>query len=183
VRLHLVRHPRPDVADGTCYGSADLAAPFDDALLAQLLTVLPRGVPLYYSPLRRCADLAQALAAALGCPAATGDARLAEMHFGAWEMRAWDDIPRDEVDAWNADLAGYRPGGGESVLQVARRVRAFREELLERSCDEAIVVCHAGIMRLLLAAETARSAEEMARCAAQQPHAIAYGAVRMLDCG
>ena len=43
------------------------------------------------------------------------DARLAELDFGHWEMQSWDGIPRAEVDAWAADVAHYRPGGGESV--------------------------------------------------------------------
>lgn len=47
------------------------------------------------------------------------------MGFGAWEMRAWNAIPRAEVDAWAADLLHYRPDGGENVLDMACRVAAF----------------------------------------------------------
>ena len=44
-------------------------------------------------------------------------------------MRPWSDIPRADVDAWNADLLHYRPGGAENVLDVAGRVQAFVADL------------------------------------------------------
>jgi alpha-ribazole phosphatase len=136
--------------------------------------------------LQRCA----ALAGRLGVH--TLDARLAEMDFGAWELRSWDDIPRAEIDAWAADLANYRPGGGESVLQVAARVAAFRAELLDRSKQEhdhghrrAAIICHAGTIRLLMALEAGLKAglplEEIALRAAAAPHKIAYGETVILE--
>src|SRR5206468_1510414 len=107
------------------------------------------------SPLRRCADLA----ALLPCASRHVDVRLAEIDFGRWEMRPWDDIPRAEIDAWATDVAAYRPGGGESVLQMAARVGAFYDELLRKPYTGAIVVCHAGTMRLLAARHAGLSLE------------------------
>jgi alpha-ribazole phosphatase len=181
MRLHLVRHLRPDIADGLCYGGSDVAAAGDDQAYTRLLAALPRRVPLYSSPLRRCADLADTLASALDCGLPIVDPRLAEMHFGDWEMRAWDDIPREEIDAWTADLVAYHPGGGDSVLQVAQRVQAFRDELLKREAEEAIVICHAGTIRLLSAAARGLGVEQIALSAAQQAHAIAYGSITLVE--
>jgi alpha-ribazole phosphatase len=183
MRLHLVRHLRPDIADGLCYGSSDVAAASDDQAYARLLTTLPRQAPLYSSPLRRCAGLANTLASSLGCGEPVYDARLAEMHFGAWEMRAWSDIPREEVDAWTADLIHYRPGGGESVLQVAQRAQAFLDDVSKRDAEDVIVICHAGTIRLLSAAARGSSVEQIALAAAQQAHAIPYASVTVLECG
>jgi alpha-ribazole phosphatase len=184
MRLHLVRHPRPDVTELTCYGSTDLSALPDESALLQtkLGAQLPRNVPMFSSPLKRCADLAASLVPVLECAAPIYDARLAEMHFGDWEMRAWDAIPRSEVDAWSADLIGYRPGNGENVLEVAQRVRAFRNDLSALKADNAIVICHAGTIRLLMAAELGLSLADMALHAAQNEHRIAYGELVMLDC-
>jgi alpha-ribazole phosphatase len=190
MRLILVRHPLPLVAPGVCYGSSDLPAAQDDiqrvhaALLAS--ASIPPGTPVYASPLQRCAVLAGRLGVH------TLDARLAEMDFGAWELRSWDDIPRAEIDAWAADLANYRPGGGESVLQVAARVAAFRAELLDRSKHEhdhghrrAAIICHAGTIRLLMALEAGLEAglplDEIALRAAAAPHKIAYGETVILE--
>ena len=199
MRLILIRHPQPLVAPGVCYGSSDLPATPDDtarvhaALLAS--ASIPAGTPLYSSPLQRCT----ALASLLGVH--TLDARLAEMDFGAWEQRSWDDIPRAEVDGWAADLTHYRPGGGENVLQVAERVAAFRADLLRqhggpaydgqaharqaRGPQAAAIICHAGTIRLLAALEAGQRAglplAEIALRAAAAPHKIAYGETVILE--
>lgn len=179
MRLILVRHPQPEVASGLCYGSTDVAA--SESAIAQVVAGLgaaglPGALPVFASPLARCALLARAL----GVPV-TLDARLAEMDFGAWEMRTWDAIPRAEVDAWAADLLHYRPGGGENVLAVARRVAAFRDELRQAGHPGALLVCHAGTMRLLSALHMCGSVEEAALRAASSPHRIGYGEVLMLE--
>jgi alpha-ribazole phosphatase len=179
MRLYLVRHPKPDVPAGRCYGSTDL--PVLDAdlepVLAKLINQgLPGAMPVYASPLQRCARLARRLS-----PAPTFDARLAEMDFGAWEMRNWDDIARAEVDAWNADLLDYCPGGGESVMQVATRVASFVADIEHAGHADAFIVCHAGTMRLLHAMSAGGTLRERALRAAATPHRIGYGEVTVLE--
>ncbi|HEU4846473.1 MAG TPA: alpha-ribazole phosphatase family protein [Burkholderiaceae bacterium] len=173
MRMTLIRHPQPLVAPGVCYGSTDLALAQKprDQVLAALAGTLPAGAPLYASPLRRCAELAERIGAATPIY----DARLAEMHFGAWEMQRWDDIPRTEIDAWAADLVHYRPGGGESVLQMATRVADFYSALRAGAPSDIIIVCHAGTMRLLMACHAGLAPAAMALHAAGTPHSIAYG--------
>lgn len=174
MRLLLVRHPRPEVDPGLCYGRSDVAA--EGAELLRVRATLPAGLPTWSSPLQRCASLARAL----NPPQLRFDARLAEMDFGAWELRSWDDIPRIEVDAWAADLLHYRPGGGESVLDVARRVAAFLSDLYKEGHAEALVVCHAGTIRLLRALHTGLPLEAAALEAARTPHRIGYGEILAL---
>lgn len=177
-RLHLVRHLAPQAAPGLCYGRSDLAV--DPALLAAALPALraqlPADAPVFSSPLVRCAALAEQLAPGT----VRYDARLIELDFGSWEMRAWDDIARAQVDAWAADVVHYRPGGGESVAAMALRIDAFYREVT--ALPAAVVVCHAGAMRLLAARARGLDPERMADEAAARPHAIAYGAVMQLDC-
>lgn len=177
MRLHLVRHLQPTVDAGVCYGRADLAV--DPALLEQALPALQARLPaarVLSSPLLRCASLAQRLS-----PDVTFDARLAELDFGNWELRRWDDIARAEIDAWAADLALYRPGGGESVFSMALRIAAFYDELAHDPAPDTVIVCHAGSIRLLAARHAGLAPEAMARQAAAQPHAIAYGEVVLLS--
>ncbi|MGV7211608.1 alpha-ribazole phosphatase family protein [Oxalobacteraceae bacterium A2-2] len=177
MRIVLVRHPQPEVAPGICYGRTDLpvAAGLLQASAAQLRPWLQQDTVLHTSPLRRCAELA-----ALLSPEPLADPRLMEMDFGAWEMRAWDHIPRAEIDAWAADLVHYRPGGGESVVQMAQRVAEFYADL-QRQQQDALLICHAGAMRLLAARHAGLPPPDMALQAAQTPHKIAYGQTLILD--
>jgi alpha-ribazole phosphatase len=180
VKLHLVRHPQPDIVPGLCYGASDV--PVAQAELTRVRASLcdaglPGGLPVYASPLQRCALLARALN-----PATLAvDARLAEMDFGRWEMQAWDAIPRHEVDAWAADLLHYRPGGAECVLDVARRVAAFVGDLRQTGHAQALLICHAGTIRLLHAMRDGAALEHAALDAAQTPHRIGYGEVVVLE--
>ncbi|WP_308923986.1 histidine phosphatase family protein [Janthinobacterium sp. J1-1] len=183
MKLILVRHPAPDVASGICYGSSDVAvAPHIlAAARASLRGSLPTHLPMYTSPLSRCAALASTLAGDLRASRFTHDARLMEMDFGSWELRAWHDIARGEIDAWAFDLAHYRPGGGENVLAMATRVAAFLDDLLREQHAAVIVICHAGTIRLLSALQAGLPLAETALLAASGAHKIAYGAVVTLD--
>ena len=154
----LVRHTTPIGGAGRCYGRTDLLVDAADVmatttLLVERLSTLggggAEGAPVarvVTSPLLRARVLAEAVAAALGLELVV-DARLAEMDFGAWEGMFWDEVPRDELDAWAADLLGYRGHGGESVADLAVRVA---DGLADCGGDE-LVVCHLGVIRAALA--------------------------------
>ena len=180
MKLHLVRHPQPEIGPGLCYGASDV--PVTEAVLARAharlhAAGLPGKLPVLSSPLQRCALLARRLAPAT----LRFDVRLAEMDFGRWEMQPWDSIPRIEVEAWAADLLHYRPGGAECVLDVARRVAAFIRDLRQAGHAEALLVCHAGTIRLLSAMQGSLPLEQAALQAAGTPHRIAYGEIAMLE--
>jgi len=179
MRLYLVRHLPPIVAPGVCYGSTDLATdPAAQALaLPALQAALPPTAPIYSSPLRRCAVLAQAL----GQPVHI-DARLVELDCGTWEMQRWDDIARTDIDAWVLDVARFRPGGGDNVAGMAGRIAGFYADLLNTNTSAAVVVCHAGAIRLLTARAAGLDIDAMAQAAAARPHAIGYGEIVILDC-
>jgi len=148
VQLYLIRHPRPAVAEGLCYGRSDLGlAESARAVADRLMPQLPADVPVYSSPLRRCRELAEALH-----PAPIFDARLMEMNFGAWEMRAWADLRNGEMDAWLADLLGFRPPGGESAGMLRDRVADFVRERRREGCEAAVLVTHAGVMKVIAGA-------------------------------
>ena len=106
---------------------------------------LPKAVPVFSSPLMRCAELATVLDAAY-----VQDSRLQELHFGAWEMQSWEDIGAQALDAWANDIAGFRPPDGETGYELQQRALAWLREISERH-DEVIVVTHAGVMRALQA--------------------------------
>ncbi|HEX8486492.1 alpha-ribazole phosphatase [Sphingomonas sp.] len=151
MRLILLRHTRPAVAAGVCYGASDLDCADTFAQeAAALLPDLPAFDRLITSPLRRCRRLADVIVAATDKPV-TIDARLAEMDFGAWEGLRWDDIPRPEIDAWAADFHDARPHGGESIATFAARVAGALADA-RAAPGSTLMVTHQGVVRAARAA-------------------------------
>ncbi|WP_448676320.1 histidine phosphatase family protein [Delftia acidovorans] len=152
-RLWLVRHARPLVAPGICYGRLDMQADAQaTADAAQALHLaLPADCLLVHSPLRRCHQLARALQALRPGLASAADSRLLEMDFGEWEGQPWDALDRSAIDAWAADLAGHAPGRGESLATMLRRVdealQASRGSVGDGTARDTVWITHAGVAR------------------------------------
>lgn len=150
LRVALVRHPRPDVAPGICYGRLDLALHADapaqvEAAVEVLRSFLPACI--WSSPALRCQTMANALGLAFGVPV-RHDARLLEMNFGTWEGMAWNDVPRAALDRWAADPIGFAAPGGESGHDLMSRVTAFHRDIV--ACDKpCVVVAHGGPLKVL----------------------------------
>jgi alpha-ribazole phosphatase len=149
--LYLIRHTKPDIAPGICYGQLDIdvAASFEEEA-NHVLRCLPPLELVVASPLLRAHRLGEFLAQAQGRPLRS-DARLMEKHFGAWEGKPWDDIPRHEIDAWAANVMDYAPPGGESAQQLMRRVQECMDDLAQLPQQHIALVAHGGSIRALLA--------------------------------
>ncbi|MEU9703733.1 bifunctional RNase H/acid phosphatase [Streptomyces sp. NPDC047981] len=83
------------------------------------------------SPLKRCRQTAEAVAARLGLDVRVEDG-LRETDFGAWEGLTFAEVREryaDDLDAWLASPKAAPTGGGESFATVARRVSATRDRL------------------------------------------------------
>ena len=143
--LILVRHARPLVQAGTCYGVLDVAA--DDSATAQSADALAAKLPLQctalVSPLGRCQQLARALQ--IRRPTATfiTEPRLAEMDFGVWEGVPWEHIPKPAVDAWIANFSDHLFGGKESANDVLGRVATMWDAVPAAQ----LWITHAGVIR------------------------------------
>lgn len=159
MKITLVRHTSLDIAPHICYGQSDVAvsAQFEqERLQLQNKVAAYRFDAIYASPLQRCHQLAQALCedANLGLTAKDIqlDARLKELNFGDWEMRAWDEIPRDVFDVWANDYAHLAPPNGETFSQLHARAKGFVEEVGHHSHDKhLLIVTHGGFIRALIA--------------------------------
>lgn len=159
MKLTLVRHTSLDIAPHICYGQSDVAvsANFDNERLAlQQKLGNTQFDAIYTSPLRRCQQLAQALCQDpfLGFSAEDirHDHRLKELHFGDWEMQAWEDIPRDVFDVWANDYANLAPPNGETFSQLHTRAKSFVEEVAKDARNQHIlVITHGGLIRALIA--------------------------------
>jgi alpha-ribazole phosphatase len=156
--IYLVRHARPHAVDGVCYGRRNVPVRPSEtdraarSLRSQIPEDVLRTAPVYSSPLERCAVLARQIA---GGRSVAVTPALLELDFGSWQGRSWNDIPREELDAWAADLWRYAPGSGESAAAAAQRWRSWVDSLLGQSLDTVIAVTHAGLIRVAHAVESA----------------------------
>jgi alpha-ribazole phosphatase len=75
--------------------------------------------------------------------------RLREIDFGAWEMLAYDHLPRESIDAWAADPLEFRPPQGETASEMRSRVRSATEDILARGHEAVVVVAHGGPLRAM----------------------------------
>lgn len=154
MHLYLVRHARPEGAEGLCYGRRDIrVADAETAraareLRGELAPEVLASAPIYTSPLSRCTALARALVPAR---AVLATPELLELSFGSWEGCAWSDVPRSELDAWAQDPWGYAPGGGESARAASLRLHTWADRLEQAGNPAVIAVTHAGLIRLALA--------------------------------
>ncbi len=142
MQLFLIRHPRPLLTSGICYGQLDVEAADPQPAAERLRALLPAGTPVIASPLQRARRLAEALH-----PQPLLDRRLLEINFGEWEGVAWDDIDRRLLDAWAADMLHFAAPGGESAAMLQARARDCVDRLRVRS---VALVTHAGVIRALL---------------------------------
>lgn len=124
------RHPKPRGAAGRCIGGrTDLPVdPRKAKRLAHRIRAHARRQDLarevVTSPLARAADVGRWLKR-WGF-AWRVDAALAEMDFGAWDGRAWRDIPVAEFERWMADFCGFDFDGGETLAALLARAAAWR---------------------------------------------------------
>lgn len=147
----LVRHARPLIASGICYGALDVPADAESTQHAaeKLAKNLPPNAVLFHSTLQRCEQLTHALQALRADLLIKPDVRLREMDFGAWEGKSWDDIPRAELEAWTDSFFTYRCGGGENVETFMARVAQAWDEC-RAAPSPCVWITHAGVIRAAL---------------------------------
>ena len=143
MELYLIRHPRPDVAPGVCYGRQDVGlAESAPDVAGRLRPLLPAAFTLHSSPLQRASLLASELGDA------AHDPRLQEISFGDWEGQTFEAIG-SAIDDWSKDPMNFRPPGGETPLEMAARVREWMGEALDPEHAAHVVVAHGGPLRVI----------------------------------
>ncbi len=119
---------------------------------------------LVTSPLVRARETAEILAAGLGIPV-VDDADVAELDFGAWEGRLYDDLVHEPAyEAFSRDPCQAAPPGGESVATAqARAVAAIGRAFAAAPGARIGVVSHGDVLRAVLAAALALDLREFRR--------------------
>jgi alpha-ribazole phosphatase len=147
MEIYLVRHTETVCAKGICYGQANVALmqPYQEQF-QEIKKQLPQEAFFYSSPLERCTILAYFLSSSNFIT----DKRLMEMDFGRWELKSWDEIPKEEMDPWMNDFVNVKVPEGESFEIMNDRVLSFIDEKLIDDSEPIVIVTHAGVIRSFL---------------------------------
>lgn len=149
IRLALLRHGHTEWnRAGRIQGRSDIPLDADARAGLGVLRLPPPWdrAELWSSPLSRASETARLVA---GRDPRTAP-ELTEMNWGDWEgLKGTDLLAAPEsgfrhIEDWGWD---YRPPGGESPREVWARLRPWVSALR----NDAVAVCHIGIMRVLLA--------------------------------
>lgn len=145
--IHIIRHTRPDIEPGICYGHTDidLAETFEaesDSLIEKLFESYDA---VYTSPLQRCSRLSKKLKS----DALKIDARLMEYNFGDWELMPWNEFTSDAARSWMNNYTEQAAPNGDSLICMRARVSEFWSDLLSENHNSAAVITHSGVQRLI----------------------------------
>jgi len=105
---------------------------------------------IYTSNLKRAVETAEIIAQGRGLRIVTSE-NLAEIDFGKFEGLTHDEIVKSYPD-WEPSDFSFTAYGGESLEQLARRIRAFAKELRSGNPADAniLIVAHSGSLCVLL---------------------------------
>lgn len=124
-----------------------------ELLARRLNAYLPGAAAVYASPLRRAAETAQTVRAAMGLPLFT-DAGLREMCLGKWEGMTVPEIQAafpGTYEAWLADPLMHPAPGGEHLEAFGKRVTdGFERVRAAQPEKDVILVSHGGPIKALL---------------------------------
>jgi broad specificity phosphatase PhoE len=147
--LFLVRHGQTaENARGLLLGRRDPAlSDVGRRQAGALAAVIPPGVHVISSPLRRARQTADAL----GVPTVV-DARWTELDYGAFDGCRPDELTEDTWRRWRADPSFVPPGGAESLESLGARVRAACDELCSEATErDVVVVSHVSPIKAAIA--------------------------------
>lgn len=120
--------------------------------LAKFLRAAPPDV-MYASPMRRVQQTLAPLAEETGLQPILMDG-LREVDFGAWTGLSWDDVQaRHGVSAftWLTQLEDGTIERAETVRDFRQRVEIALDQILAEAPGKNIaVICHGGVIRMLL---------------------------------
>ena len=102
------------------------------------------------SPLGRTRETMNIVRQELGLPSHgyETDDRLKEIYFGLWQTYTMDELKETQAElvaAREADKFNFTPPMGESYAQVLARIRSW----LPYVTEDAVIVCHGGVLRML----------------------------------
>jgi len=152
----LVRHALHELGGGTIAGRRDGVRLSDegraqaDELAGRLDGV--RIDAVYSSPMERTLETSRPLARRIGAPVQVCE-DLHEIEYGEWTGARLDSLRgAPEWVRWNSFRSGSRPPGGESMIDVQRRVVSCLMRLRRRHpAGRVVLVSHGDVIKAAVA--------------------------------
>jgi alpha-ribazole phosphatase/probable phosphoglycerate mutase len=156
-RIYLIRHGQVAGYEEKRYnGHADVPLTAEGEAQFGLLQLRWKNKSIsaiYSSDPSRC-QIGARLVAADHDLAVQVDARLRELHIGAWEGKTWAELQELYPQEWQArlaDIVNYQVPQGESLTDLATRVRPVIAGIVAAHRGaEVVVVAHGGTNRVIL---------------------------------
>lgn len=154
--IDLLRHGEPEGGE-MFRGHTDL--PLTELGWQQMHGALEAEVApwqrIFSSPLQRCCNFAEQIAAVHGLPH-QADHQLREISFGDWDGMSFEQVRQQHQTAltlyWQ-DVVENTPPNGESMQAFNQRVISSWQQLLSSHAGEhLLLITHGGVIRVLLAA-------------------------------
>jgi broad specificity phosphatase PhoE len=121
--------------------------------LARRIAATWKPAAVHTSPLQRCVATGARIARACGVESSSRDG-LADIDYGAWQMRTHEEVRAEAPEAyqqWRAAPQLTRFPGGESLQDLMARTADVLRSMLERyPTDTVVLVGHDSVNRLLL---------------------------------
>lgn len=151
MKIYWVRHGKTQENEkNNYYGRLDVRlTPEGIREVKAIETSFNDCINVYTSPAARAIETASLLFSNVYFKA---DARLLERNMGIFEGLNYKEIAKKfpvERKMWDKDWKHYQIPEGESAIMQYERVVSFIKEL-EHAGEDAIVVCHAGTIRMAI---------------------------------
>lgn len=180
--LYIWRHPKPIAANGFCIGQTDINV--DKRKIKRLANKIQRFARLHQlpkviwvSPLQRSLKVGQILVQrGFHCQVSP---ELAEIDFGEWDGRPWEQIAKQEIDDWCDNFADFAPDNGESLQELFDRVEGWLNKASAVQDNTSILaVGHAG---WITAAKMIEAGQSVPKIAADWSRPVSYQQRSRLD--
>lgn len=148
--IYLIRHTKPLVETGICYGQSDLDVSesfMTELEIIQSKLVLDDSFTFISSPLQRCKILAESLASNKPI---LFENQLKELDFGDWELIPWSKINEKSLKIWSGNFVDNAPPNGESLQNLSDRVLKYWNSL-DLTTVNYVITAHDGVLRVILA--------------------------------
>ncbi len=153
--VDVIRHGEP--VGGARYRGHGIDDPLSEKGWQQMRQAVAGDIvwdAIYSSPMRRCREFAEELAAQRSLPLIPVE-DFREVGFGSWEGKTKAELIESDAEAFHAfyhDPVRNRPPGAEPLADFLGRVQSGWQKMVDEADGERIlVVAHAGVMRAMLA--------------------------------